>query len=73
MSVISFDEARTLVLARLRQWLEQLPESERRRPRKIINFKPYSVIDLITEVEKDSDVGRTYVYDDAKLLGYAVE
>jgi hypothetical protein len=72
MSMISFAEAKALVLARLRQWLQELPESERRRPRKIINFKPYSVLDLITEVERESEVGRTYVFDEVKLLGYAV-
>lgn len=72
MSEISFAEAKKLVLARLRQWMEELPESERRRPRKIINFKPYSVLDLIAEVERESDVGRAYIFDEAKLLGYAV-
>jgi len=73
MSVISYEEAKALVLARLRQWLQELPEAERGRPRKIINFKPYSVLDLIREVEMDTDVGRKYVYDEAKRLGYAVQ
>ena len=73
MSVISFGQARKLVLARLRQWLEEVPEAERRRPRIIINFVPYSILDLISEVERASDVGRKYVYDQAKLLGYVVE
>jgi hypothetical protein len=73
MSSISYDEAKALVLARLRQWLSELPESEKRRPRKIVNFQPYSVLDLIAEVERDSDVGKTYVFDEAKLLGYVVE
>jgi len=72
MSLISFAEAKELVLARLRQWMQELPESERRRPRKIINFKPYSVLDLIAEVERETVVGRTYVFDEAKRLGYAV-
>lgn len=73
MSSISFAEAKELVLARLRQWMEELPESERRRPRKIINFKPYSVLDLIAEVERESEVGRTYVFDEAKKMDYVVE
>jgi len=72
MSTISFAEAKQLVLARLRQWMEELPEAERRRPRKIIDFKPYSVLDLIAEVERETDVGRAYVFDQAKLLGYVV-
>jgi len=51
MSTITFEAAKILVLARLRDWLQQLSEAERRRPRKIIKFKPYSVLDLIREVE----------------------
>lgn len=73
MSVISFAEARDLVLARLRQWLQEVPESERRRPRKMIDFKAYSILDLIAEVEKESEVGKTYVYDEAKRMEYVVE
>ena len=72
MSVISFEEARTLTLARLRQWLKEVPVAERSRPRIIIDFKPYSILDLIREVEQGTDVGRKYVYDTAKKLGYAV-
>ena len=73
MSSVSFAEARNLVLARLRQWMQELPEAERRRPRKIINFKPYSVLDLIREVEGNTEVGKIYVMDEAKRLGYVVE
>jgi len=73
MSSVSFAEARNLVLARLRQWMQELPEAERRRPRKIINFKPYSVLDLIREVEANTEVGKIYVMDEAKRLGYIVE
>lgn len=73
MSSVSFAEARDLVLARLRQWMQELPEAERRRPRKIINFKPYSVLDLIREVEANTEVGKIYVMDEAKRLGYVVE
>ena len=73
MSSVSFAEARNLVLERLRQWMQELPEAERRRPRKIINFKPYSVLDLIREVEANTEVGKIYVMDEAKRLGYIVE
>jgi hypothetical protein len=72
MSAISFGGAKALVLSRLRQWLQELPESEKRRPRIIIDFKPYSILDLIAEVERESEVGRTYVMDQAKQLGYAI-
>ena len=72
MSAISFEEAKILVLERLRQWLQEVPESEKRRPRKIINFKPYSILDLIAEVEKESEVGKSIVFDEAKKLGYVI-
>jgi len=73
MSVISFEQAKELTLARLRQWLAELPEAERRRPRKIIDFKAYSVLDLIREVEMETEVGKKYLYDQVKQLGYLVE
>jgi len=72
MSAITLAEAKKLVLARLRQWLSELPESEKRRPRIIINFKPYSILDIIAEVERETEVGLSYVMDQAKQLGYAV-
>jgi len=73
MSAISFEQAKELTLARLRQWLAELPEAEKRRPRKIIDFKAYSVLDLIREVEMETKVGKTYIYDEAKRLNYLVE
>ena len=73
MSAISFAEAKQLTLARLKQWLEELPEAERRRPRKILDFKAYSVLDLIREVEMETEVGKNIVYDEVKRLGYLVE
>ncbi len=72
MSAISYEQAKTLVLARLRDWVAQLPEAEKYRPRIVINFIAYSILDLIAQVERDTDVGRTYVMDQAKLLGYVV-
>lgn len=71
MPVISYEEARILVLASLRQWLAELPEAEKRRPRKVINFVPYSVLDLIRAVERDEIP--EHVMDEAKLMGYVVE
>ena len=73
MSVISFEQAKELTLARLRQWLEELPEAERRRPRKILDFKAYSVLDLVREVEMETEVGKKYIYDEMKRLNYVVE
>jgi hypothetical protein len=73
MSVISFEQAKELTLARLKQWLEELPEAERRRPRKIIDFKAYSVLDLIREVEMETETGKKIIYDEMKRLNYVVE
>ena len=73
MSAISFAEAKQLTLARLRQWLEELPQAERARPRKIIDFKAYSVLDMIREVEMETEVGKKVIYDEMKRLNYVVE
>lgn len=73
LSSISYDEARALVLARLRQAMVEMPVAERARPRYIINFKPYSVLDLIALVERDAPEIREYVEDQAKYMGYVVE
>ena len=72
MSAISFSEAKKLVLARLQQVMKSLPASERSRPRYIIDFKPYSVLDMINMVTRDDPKIRTYVYDQVKQLGYVV-
>ena len=73
MSVISFEQGKQLTLARLRQWREELPEAERRRPRKIIDFKAFSVLDMIREVEMETETGKKIIYDEVKRLGYLVE
>jgi len=73
MSSVSFAEAKSLVLARLRQWLQELPEAERRRPRLVIEFKPMSVLSLIVEVEMETELGLKYIYDTIKRLGYIIE
>jgi len=31
------------------------------------------VLDLIVQVEQETEVGRKYVYDEVKRLGYVVE
>jgi len=72
MSQLSFSDAKKLTLDRLRQWLNSLPESEKYRPRKIIDFKSYSVNDMIVEVEKESETGKKIVFDEMKQLGYVV-
>jgi len=72
MSVISYAQAKQLVLARLRQEMATMPASERTRPRYIINFKPYSILDLIAIVQRETPDGVKFVMDTVKQLGYAV-
>lgn len=73
MSAVSFSQAKQLVLDRLRQEMLQMPVAERERPRYIINFVSYSVLDLIAEVERETEIGVKYVYDTVKQLGYVVQ
>lgn len=73
LSSISFAEAKQLTLARLRQWLQELPEAEKSRPRKVVDFKVYSVLDLVREVEMETEVGKKTIYDEMKRLNYVVE
>lgn len=73
MSVISFDKAKELVLADLRQTMMKLPVAERERPRYVIgDFKPISIVRLIIEVEKGTTLGRQWVYQRAAYIGYRV-
>lgn len=73
MSAISFPEAKQLVLDRLQQEMLQMPTSERERPRYIINFVSYSILDLIAQVQRETEIGVKYIYDTVKQLGYVVE
>jgi len=73
VSVIDYATAKTLVLADLRKTMMELPVAERSRPRYVINFKAYSVLDLIALVERDAPEIRDYVYDRAKYLGYVIQ
>ena len=73
MSAVTFEEAKTLVLARLRDAMQQIPVAERTRPRYILNFQPFSILDLIREVERGTVTGRNYVYREAKQLGFVIK
>lgn len=72
MSAINFATAKKLTLDRLRQVRDTLPVAERRRPRYVINFATYSILDLIVQVERETVVGKEYVFDTAKQLGYTI-
>ncbi len=73
MSEIAYSEAKKLTLARLRQVMESLAVSERPRPRYVRDFKTLSILDLIAEVERDTEIGKKEVYEEAKQLGYLVK
>ncbi|GAH96721.1 unnamed protein product [marine sediment metagenome] len=72
MSAINFATAKKLTLDRLRQVRDEMPVAERRRPRYVINFVTYSILDLIVQVERETVIGKEYTYDTAKQLGYSI-
>ena len=72
MSAITFQQAKKLTLDRLNQLLRELPASERNRPRVVIDFKTYSVNDLIVQVERETEVGKNWIYKTAKQANYVV-
>jgi len=79
MSMMSYADAQKLVLARLQQWLNELPVSERNRPRLMLynpdtgRTQAYSVTDLIVQVTRGTAVGREYVYSEAKRMNYVIQ
>jgi len=72
MAEITYEEAKILVIERLRSWLEALPVAERPRPRIVVAGRALSIPELIREVEMDTDIGRRYVYQEASAMGYYV-
>lgn len=71
--VLSYAQAKALVLADLRKTTRELPVAERDRPRYVINFKPYSILSLIAAVERDEADAVRWTYQRAAYLGYTVE
>ena len=73
MSQISFARAQSLVLERLEQDKSQLPRSEWDKKRYILdNWRNLSINELINEVRRGTPLGRKYVLDEARSLGYTV-
>ena len=72
MSALSEQEGKALILARLRQAMVEMPASERERPRYILNFQAYSVLDLIKQVEQWTPTGKKYTFQELKRLNYIV-
>lgn len=71
--IISFAEAKQLTLDRLRQRMEEMSVAERSRPTYIINFNSYSIISLISAVERETEDGIKFVYQQMEHLNIAVE
>jgi len=72
MSMISFAEMKVLVLSRIDGKIKDMPLSEKMRPQLIINFHPYTYLELKSQIERGTEDGKLYVYQEATKLGYAV-
>lgn len=78
MSAISYAQAKNLVLSRLKTAMTEIPVSERGMPRYIMGDPvtgrtvTLSILDLISNVEMNTAIGKAYVYDEAKRLDYVI-
>lgn len=72
MERIGYWDAKRLVLARIDQVIASLPPAERNMPRVVVMGGAYSWTALRREVEMDTPVGRSYVLQHARYLGYEV-
>jgi len=59
---ISYEEAKRLTLDYLRSWMQQLPVAQRTRPVIVFDWRSWSIPEMISQVEMNTDVGRRYVY-----------
>jgi len=69
---ITYAEAKRLVIERLRTWLAGIPVAERPLPRIIVAGKALSIPQLIREVEMDTPLGKRYVADEMRAMGYVI-
>lgn len=58
---ITLRDANTIVVSQLRTTLKSLPESRKEMAQVVINFQPYTIPDLIGQIERGTPVGETYV------------
>lgn len=63
---ITMRDAKTLVIAQLRETLKTLPLSKRETTQAIVWMKPYTIPDLIAQIERDTPVGEAYVLSTIK-------
>ena len=71
--MVSYEEARAIVIQRVRTWLASLPESEKSMPRLVVGTRVYSPLDILREVEMNSPTGRSFVAQQASALGILIE
>lgn len=61
MTEITYEQAKKLTLDYLNDWMRKLPAAQRTAPVIIFDMRSWSIVDMINQVQMDSDVGRRYV------------
>jgi len=59
---IDYETAKRLTLDYLREWMARLPVAQRTMPVIVFDWRSWSLPEMISQVEMDTDVGRRYVY-----------
>jgi hypothetical protein len=59
---ITYEEAKRLTLEFLNDWMKKLPAAQRTAPVIIFDMRSWSIPQLISQVQSDTDVGKRYVY-----------
>ena len=59
---ITYAEAKRLTLDYLRDWLTKLPVAQRNAPVIIFDMRSWTIPQMISQVQMDTDVGRRFVY-----------
>lgn len=70
VKTITFEEARRIVLQKLREWRESLPKEQRALPFIIWKENVLSPNDMIREVELNTELGRMIVVAEIRKMGY---
>lgn len=65
---VNYEQARKLVLERLKRWIQALPPAERDLPSIVVGDQVLSPLELLQHVEKDTPIGRQYVLAEMKKL-----
>jgi hypothetical protein len=58
----TYQRAKRLTLDFLRWWMARLPADQRRKPVLVFDAKTWSVVDMISQIQMDTEIGRRYVY-----------